>query len=183
MGPVKGLHGAQEVRGKQIPGFRSTFGKRGDVSQKLLLSLFVVSLVLFVICLKACFVPSPGEQIRRLIQTASNVVEKHHFQKSLSYVSPDYKDDVGFDYQTLAYTVKEVFRSYPKLSVSSKIRTLSVQKDQVEVDLTAEVLGTLPSQDPEDLLAWRKSHRFLVTFKKIQKEWKVVSTKKPDEKE
>ena len=111
------------------------------------------------------------------------MVEKRDLSKSLSYVSTEYEDDAGFDYQTLAYTVREVFRAYPKLSVSYSIYFISVLKDKAEVDLTAEVVGTSSSQESEDLLAWRKSHRFLVTFKKMQKEWKVVATKKADETE
>ena len=183
MGPTKDSHKVQEVRRKQILGCKNISGRKGDVSPKFLSVFFVVSLVLFVICLKACHVPSPEEKVRKLIQTASKVVEKRDFSKSLSYVATEYQDDAGFDYQTLAYAVREIFRAYPKLSVSYKIHSISVLKDQAEVDLTAEVLGTSPSQGPEDLLAWRRSHRFFVTFKKIQKEWKVVATKKSDETE
>ena len=168
---------------KRILGYKNISGRRGDVSPKFLLIFSTIASVVVITSLSACFVSSPEDQIRRLIHAASKEIEKHHLQKSLSYVSYDYKDDGGFDYGTLAYTVSQVFRAYPKLTVSYRIRSISVQKDEAEVDVTAEVFGTSPSQEPEDLLAWRKSHRFLVTFKKIQKGWKVVATQKVEETE
>ena len=183
MGPTKDSHKVQEVRRKQILGCKNISGRKGDVSSKLIFVSFLVSLVLLVICLKACHVSSPEEKIRKLIQTASKMVEKRDLSKSLSYVSTEYQDDAGFDYQTLAYAVREVFRTYPKLSVSYKIHSVSVLKDRAEVNLTAEVLGISPMQRSVDLLVWRGNHHFLVTFKKIPKEWKVVATKKSDETE
>lgn len=178
---VKGSPKAQGERGKRIPGSKNTSGKKGNVSAKLLLVGFIIGTALFALIFKACFTLSPEEKIRRLIQKASKVVEKRHLSKSLSYLSIHYQDDHGFDYQTLSYLVAQTFRAYPILSVSSTIHSIVVQENRAEVDLQASVFGTAPSQPPEDLLAWRGSNRFLVTFKKEKKEWKVVATKKPED--
>jgi len=123
--------------------------------------------------------PSPEEQIRRLIQAASKAAERRNLPKTLSVVSPRYTDDLGLDYQTLSYLVAQIYRAYPKISVSSKILGISVEGKQATADVTAEVIGTLPTGETKDLLAERRSHHFLVTFEKEQKEWEVVATKKP----
>ena len=123
--------------------------------------------------------PSPEEEIRRLIQAASKAAEHRNLPKTLSYVSGRYTDDLGLDYQTFSYLVAQIYRAYPKISVSSKILDVSVEGKQATVEATAEVVGTLPTGGTEDLLVERRSHHFLVTFEKEQKEWKVVATKKP----
>ena len=123
--------------------------------------------------------PSPEEEIRRLIQAASKAAEHRNLPKTLSYVSGRYTDDMGLDYQTFSYLVAQIYRAYPKISVSSKILDISIEGKQATVEATAEVAGILPTGETEDLLAERRSHHFLVTFEKEEKEWKVVATKKP----
>lgn len=139
----------------------------------------MVSPILLFVAWKVFFPPSPEDEIRGLIQRASQVIERRNLPKSLSFLSDKYQDDMGFDYSSLAYLASQVFRTYPEISVSSKILSLSVKQDQAEVDLMAEVMGRIPPDDPEDLFAWRESNRFLVFFQKEKEGWKVVGTKKP----
>ena len=166
-------------RKKQTNGSEKNSGRKGFLAFNPFLIILLVCLSFFVfITLRSIFAPSPEEEIRRTIRNASKVVEHRNLPKSLSYVSPAYRDDMGFDYQELAYIATQVFRAYPKISVSSKVSDISVTGDRAEVDLVAEILGILTPDDTEDLLAWRKSHRFLVTFQKEKKRWKMVETKK-----
>lgn len=177
---VKGSPKARGEQEKQTVGCRNISGNRRGSSRKFLLVGLVVVLSV-VVGFKLIFVSSPEDEIRRLIRDVSKAVEHHNLPKSLSYVSSDYKDDLDLDKQTLTYIASQIFQAYPKLTVSSKIVSIVVQKDEAQADVIAEFLGTLPPQNPEDLLALRQSHRFLTTFRKERKEWKVVETKKPSQ--
>ncbi|MBI4436915.1 MAG: hypothetical protein HY590_05870 [Candidatus Omnitrophica bacterium] len=129
--------------------------------------------------LKIFLRPSPEEQIRRLIQGVSKAAVQRNLPKTLSYASHRYSDDMGLDYQTVGYLVAQIYRAYPKISVSSKILGISVEGDHATAEVIAKVVGTASAGETEDLLSVRGSDRFLITFEKEEKAWKVVATKKP----
>lgn len=83
--------------------------------------------------------PPDSIQIRDVLSGVQQAVEKRRLGEAMSFVSRDYTDDTGTNYNGLMKLGREAFRSSGKYDVSMSDQEISVSGDKAEAKLNARV--------------------------------------------
>ena len=123
---------------------------------------------------------SEGARVRKVIASFERVAEAENLRKCMSHISKDYSDEMGFDYRSAMFLGRDIFNTYDDIFIHVKGLKIEVKDKEAKATFVATVFAARSgTQQREDLLRERGSDRFVVTFRKEEGGWKVLSSEVP----
>jgi len=118
--------------------------------------------------------------VRKVIASFERAAEAENLRKCVSHISKDYSGEIGFDYQSAMFLGRDIFNTYDDIFIHVKGLKIEVKGKEAKATFVATVFATRSgTQQREDLLRERGSDRFVVTFRKEEGGWKVLSSEVP----
>jgi len=119
-------------------------------------------------------------RVRKVIASFERVAEAENLLKCMSHISKDYSDEMGFDYRSAMFLGRDIFNTYDNIFIHVKGLKIELRDKEAKATFVATVFATRSgTQQRKNLLRERGSDRFIVTFRKEDGGWKVLSSEVP----
>jgi len=134
-------------------------------------SFLTVVLVFFL--LQFVFV-SEEKKIERIIKTSKKAFEKEDLELLMGFLSKEYQDEFGLDYQGIREGLHETFSVFDEIKVSLSKVEVEVMDQEAEVKLSLWVFAKNQDQPVFLIGSLNNPVPSEVFLKKEEGEWKVV---------
>lgn len=116
---------------------------------------------------------SEEEKIISTLDSVEMWLERKNLKKVMEYVSMQYHDDEGRNYESLRLYLQRIVRDYKTIRVT---RTLPEVKVQGETAIVIDTFGTVAEPyDPVQDLPVNIQGKVQITMVKEREEWKILS--------
>lgn len=136
--------------------------------------------IIFIIFISLIILPKikillEGEKgrIRRIIYAAKTATEKENLFKCISFISKNYSDKYGNNYRSMMLIGQNMFEIYDNIAIGIRRLNISLDSDTA----MAEVGSTAIAKNVESKeinIFERETIKFLIYFRKEEKDWKVM---------
>ena len=139
------------------------------------MAFIVAALIVYKVILASLL--TDEDRIRREINIIVDSAEERNLHKISGYLHADFTaEEVNFDRQATIDALRQVFLMYNVIRV--RVSSLSVKlidDTTAEATFVAAVRAAHNADSSEDdLLRYRGSERFKVTFKKVKNDWLII---------
>ena len=110
---------------------------------------------------------SEESRVKKVISSIEKAVERKDVAGGMWHIAGDYSDDLGMDYQGVAFFLKNIFETANNLSVDIKDLKIDVKGDRSGVSFVAYIHAAGTSQNEAG------TSRFNVSLRKEGSVWKV----------
>ena len=147
--------------------------------KKKVIIFILVAVVVVYLAVKIWSV-SEEARVRKVIASFERTVEAEKLLKCMSYISRDYSDETGLDYRSAMILGREIFNAYDDIFIHIKGLKIEIEDKLAKATFVATVFATRSgTQQKENLLRERGTDRFVVTLRKEEGGWKILSSGAP----
>jgi hypothetical protein len=141
------------------------------VKQFLLINLF-----LLIILSPSCEKRTDEERLKNLVKTLAEAGSRKDIKTLKEYISRDYKDAKGNDYDELRSLLAYYFLQHPRISVFITEQTVNIKGDTATVEAHAVLSSGREIKSLSDIIPQGMSfYVFIIDFKKFDSDWLIVS--------
>ena len=145
--------------------------------KKIAIGLLVIIVALIGVRVWKNATTTEEDRIVRVVKEGERAIEHKDIAGFAGYISPDYSDEFELDKRTVILVLQRIFKEHDKIFIHVQDLKVNIAESNgtAEVKFLATVLVSHGGSAQTKPLAEKGKDRFLLTFKKEDNKWKVVS--------
>ncbi len=137
---------------------------------KFLLTIFLLLSIPF--CKKA----TDEEQLKKIVRILSEAGSRKDIKTIKEYISKDYRDPKGNDYDALRSLLAYYFLQYPRISIFITEQSVNIKGNSATVEAHAVLSSGREIKSLSDIIPEGMTfYVFIIDFKKINGNWLIFS--------
>jgi len=138
-----------------------------------ILKHIIISIILTV---SFCHKPTDEERLREIVKTLAEAGSRKDIKTIKEYISKDYHDAKGNDYNELRSLLAYYFLQHPRISVFITEQEVNLKEDMATVQAKAVLTSGKEIKSLRDIVPEGMSfYIFIIDFKKFDSDWLIVS--------
>jgi len=130
-------------------------------------TLFIIIFLLVAFIVVRNIWTGEESRVKKTLRSIERAVERRDIVGCMWHIASDYSDDLGMDYQGVAFFLKSIFETYNNISVSIKDMKIDVRDNRSVLSFVADIRATGGPQYEAG------NSRFNVSLRKEGSVWKV----------
>ncbi len=136
----------------------------------------LILFILFIFSLSFCSKTPDEERLKSLVKTLAEAGSRKDIKTIKEYISRDYHDPKGNDYDALRSLLAYYFLQHPRISVFITEQKVNLKEDIATVEAHAVLSSGKEIKSLSDILPTGMDfYVFIIDFKKINGEWLIIS--------
>lgn len=135
-----------------------------------------IVLILLALTLPFCKKTSEEERLKNLVKTLAEAGSRKDIKTIKEYISKDYHDVRGNDYDELRGLLAYYFLQHPRISIFITAQSVNIKENIATVEAHAVLSSGKEIKSLSDIIPESMDfYTFIIDFKKIDDEWLIAS--------